>query len=136
MARCPRCGAANTPAGTMVMEDHLLDLRLAAAGASVMVTPGDTFTPGDEPVVAQGVRAFVFDTADGVYIPWIAAEREGAGDVGRYLDALPRDRRVVFPTVLSRRLAGMLRRRGFCEATEYVEELGEHMDIFERQAQA
>ena len=101
-----------------------------------MATPTETFTPGQEPLVAPGVRALVFDTDKGLYIPFIAAERQGEGDVGRYLDALPRDRRVVFPSVISRRLMGMLERRGFTETMEYSEEFKEAVEVFERPAEA
>jgi hypothetical protein len=86
------------------------------------LTQADTFMPGEEPLVSPGVRALVFETPEGVYIPFIAAEREGAGDVGRYLDALPTDRRIVFPTVISARLRGMLERRGFRPNVEWIDE--------------
>jgi len=94
---------------------------------------GELFMPGEEPLVAPGVRALVFDTPRGIYIPMIIAEREGAGDVARYLDALPKDRRVVFPTVISARLRGMLERRGFRESHEWAPEFQEHVEIHERQ---
>jgi hypothetical protein len=97
-------------------------------------TEGDVLIVGQEPMLAPGVRGVLFDTAEGIYIPFIVAEREGSGDVGRYLDSLPRDRRVVFPTVISRRLAGMLARRGFREAVDYSEEFHSYVDIFERKA--
>ncbi len=82
--------------------------------------------------MAPGVRAHVFDMPQGIYIPMIIAEREGAGDVGRYLDSLPKDRRVVFPTVISARLRGMLERRGFRQSTEWAPEFEEHVEIHER----
>lgn len=88
--------------------------------------------PGEEPLVAPGVRAMVFDTPEGIYIPMIIADREGSGDVGRYLDSLPKDRRLVFPTVISARLRGMLERRGFRETTEWSPEFQEHVEIHER----
>ena len=93
---------------------------------------GDVLTFGREPELATGVRGVLFETEEGIYIPWISADREGSGHVGRYLDSLPRDHRVVFPTVISRRLAGMLRRRGFHETTEYAPEFGELVDVYER----
>lgn len=95
-------------------------------------TQTDTFMPGEEPEVATGVRAIVFDTPDGIYIPMIAADRPGNGDVARYLDALPTNRRVVFPTVISARLRGMLERRGFVPNVEWASELDAHVDIYER----
>jgi hypothetical protein len=82
--------------------------------------------------LAPGVFGYATETDRGLYVGWIAAEREGSGDVGRYLDQLPRDRRVVFPTILSLRLAGMLLRRGFTVGKEYAEEFGEWVDLMER----
>lgn len=66
-------------------------------------------------LVAPGVEARVIDHGDLVELKAIRAlaGTEGSGHVGRYLDTLPRDRLVVVPFVVSARLAGMLRRRGF-----------------------
>jgi hypothetical protein len=97
-----------------------------------MMGPGDFFTPGAEPIVSPGVRAIVFDVPDGIYIPWIHAEHEGGGDVGRYLDGLPRDRRIVFPTVMNQRLVGMLERRGFVQTHEWSPEFAKNVEIWER----
>lgn len=71
-----------------------------------------------ETALAPGVHGYLFDTPEGLYIPIITADTPGHGDVGRYLDTLPRHRRVVFPTVLSATLRGMLLRRGFVDAVE------------------
>lgn len=86
---------------------------------------GEPLDPRNEPVIGVGVRGAAFDLPTGIYIPLIRAEREGSGDVGRFLDALPRDRRVVFPGVISQRLRGMLERRGFVNAVEDGYELME-----------
>jgi len=72
---------------------------------------GEPLIPGQEPVLANGVRGCAFDMPNGIYIPMIAADKPGSGDVGRFLDALPKDRRVVFPTVISQELAASLPRR-------------------------
>lgn len=83
--------------------------------------------------LAPGVFGYNADMGEkGLYVPWIQAEHEGSGDVGRYLDRLPRDRRVVFPTILSARLAGMLARRGFVPGQEWADEVGEWVDLMER----
>lgn len=76
-------------------------------------------------VIAPGVYGKRFDTPRGTYYPLVYAARRGAGDVGRFLDALPRDRRVAFPTVASDRLRGMLERRGFRPETERDDDLGD-----------
>ena len=81
---------------------------------------------------ADGVLGYSIETERGLYIPWVQAEVEGDGRVGRYLDSLPRDRRVVFPTIISGRLAGMLARRGFTPGYEWAEEVGETVDFMER----
>lgn len=91
-----------------------------------------TFFLGQEPELAPGVRGYTVDSGDkGFYVPLIYAEDEGSGAVGAYLDGLPRDRRVVFPTVLSGRLAGMLQRRGFVMAWEDDPEFGP-VEVWER----
>lgn len=92
----------------------------------------DTFSPGEVPEVAPGVRALVFDMPTGVYIPMIAADRPGNGDVARYLDSLPTDRRIVFPTVISAQLRGMLERRGFAPNVEWAPEFKADVEIYER----
>lgn len=74
--------------------------------------------PGHEPRLAPGVRGYVVWSHGELYVPLVIADAPGSGDVGRYLDSLPRDRVVKFPTVLSAALAGMLERRGFAEAVE------------------
>ena len=57
------------------------------------------------------MRGYAILKDDTIYIPVVAAEHEGAGDVGRFLDAV--SPRCVFPSVFNPRLEGMLRRRGF-----------------------
>ena len=64
--------------------------------------------------LAPGVEGATRDWSDGTFeLVGIRAVTPGAGDVGRYLDSLPRDRTVVVPFVTSQRLTQMLARRGF-----------------------
>ena len=84
--------------------------------------------------LGPGVRGYTLEFGRGLYVPWIAAEREGQGDVGRYLDALPCNQRVVFPNVISPRLAGMLLRRGFHVEDEWAAEFNEYVECFVREA--
>lgn len=64
--------------------------------------------------LAPGVFGFTRTEPDGtLVIPMIAAKHPGAGDVGRYLDGLPTNRRIIVEACISIRLAGMLKRRGF-----------------------
>lgn len=77
-----------------------------------------------EYLIAPGVYGWTRDLHDGgLEIPSIRAETEGNGDVGRYLDALQRDRKIVVPLVTNIRLAGMLERRGFVERQRFFPEI-------------
>lgn len=85
--------------------------------------------------LAPGVRGYTVDMGEqGLYIPLIDAEAPGSGDVGRYLDSLPKDRRVVVPNVISARLAGMLDRRGFVVVQEWAEQFGEYVECYVRES--
>ena len=61
--------------------------------------------------LAPGVRGFTFEKEGLIFIPLIVAEREGSGDVGRFLDRL--SARCVIIDVTSPRLEGILTRRGY-----------------------
>ena len=74
---------------------------------------GESVVPGQEPEIAPGVHGIAFDMTSGIYIAMVRASQEGNGDVSRFLDGLPRDRRVVFPNVIHTRLHRMLQKRGF-----------------------
>lgn len=64
--------------------------------------------------VADGVLADVLDNGVWVEVRGVmASEPRVPGAVGRWLDMLPTDRRVIVPAVISERLEGMLDRRGF-----------------------
>jgi hypothetical protein len=83
--------------------------------------------------LAPGVLGYTVDMPDGsLNIPLIQAEHEGSGEVGRWIDALPVNRRIVFPTVISARLQGMLERRGYHPEQEWVEEFGEWANLMVR----
>lgn len=76
-----------------------------------LAVEGSELIPGKEPVIAPGVQGYVILHEDLIYIPWIAAMKEGNGSVGRFLDSLSPRCRIV--NVISPRLQGMLERRGF-----------------------
>lgn len=86
--------------------------------------------------LAPGVLGYTVEQGGALYVPFIMAETEGSGDVGRYLDSLPTDRSVRFPNVTSDRLRGMLYRRGYAPVWEYAEEFGEYVEVVERLAEA
>jgi hypothetical protein len=108
--------------------------RSAGSGGEI-VSPSETASAMGEELLAAGVYGWRFDTPEGIYFPVISAARPGTGDVGRFLDALPKDRRVVFSTVMSVILRGMLLRRGFTDAAEFCPEFGEHVEIMAREAE-
>lgn len=69
--------------------------------------------------LAPGVMGYTVDKADALYVPMIIATKPGNGDVGRYLDTLPTDRKVIVPNVMNPILMGMLDRRGFVPSEVY-----------------
>lgn len=79
---------------------------------------------GQEALIAPGVRGYMIDEGEALWVPLVVSEHPGTGDVSRFLDALPRDRTVKFPTIISPRLEGMLARRGFLRSVEDVEIAG------------
>lgn len=86
----------------------------------------------DLDLLAPGVEGYTVETHDGLYVPLIVAKVRGNGDVGRYLDSLPTDRRVVVPNVVNSLLAEMLARRGFVLTEEWAEPYEEMVPIWER----
>lgn len=87
----------------------------------------------DIPEIADGVHGIWFDKPDGLYVVAVHADQPGQGCVGRMLDHdLPAGRRIVFSTVLSSVLRGMLERRGFVEVNLFDEEIGEPYDAMVR----
>jgi len=100
--------------------------------SEVPMKPSEVAELMGEKQLAPGVHGSLFDDPNGIYVPTISADVPGSGDVGRYLDNLPRNRRIIFPNVLSAVLRGMLLRRGFIETTEYAEEFDETVEIMER----
>lgn len=83
-------------------------------------------------LIALGVYGKRFDGPRGTYFPLVYAACRGAGDVGRFLDALPRDRRVAFPAVASDCLRGMLARRGFRPEVERDADLDCDVEVWAR----
>ncbi len=59
--------------------------------------------------LAKGVLGYAFLHGEEIWIPFILAEKKGAGDVGRFLDSL--SARCVIVDVTSPRLEAMLIRR-------------------------
>ena len=82
--------------------------------------------------LAPGVIGYTVDVGPDLYVPLIEATQPGSGDVGRYFDSLPRDRRVVVPNVISAQLEGMLARRGFSPTIEWAEGFEENVEVWER----
>jgi hypothetical protein len=93
---------------------------------------GDPIVFGQEPELAPGVQGYLIETDQGIYIPVISATQPGSGQVATFLESLPTDRRVVFPSVISARLESMLLRRGFSFGSELDPNSGTRVDIMER----
>ena len=85
--------------------------------------------------LAPGVFGYSVESDGALYVPFIMAEKEGSGAVGKFLDELPTDRTVKVPNVESARLKGMLERRGFAPEMEWAEEFGEHVEVYVRKSQ-
>lgn len=77
---------------------------------------GSPCKPGEEDWLWPGVRGYAVEAKGKIYIPLIIAEPAGEGNVGRFLDSL--SYRCVIPNVTSKRLEGMLERRGWAVHTE------------------
>lgn len=88
------------------------------------IEEGSEIVFGQESILAPGVSGYAIHSDGTVFIPLISADKEGSGDVGRFLDSL--SPRCVIPNVTSNRLKGMLERRGF--SPEYNGEV----DIWKR----
>lgn len=88
----------------------------------------------NQPRLAEGVRGFAFDTHNGIYITAVHADRIGSGHVSKFLDSLPKNRRVVFPVVVNAKLRGMLMRRGYVERWEIGEPYHDDVPVMERRA--
>lgn len=65
------------------------------------------------PVIGPSVHGEIVERADAVFLNIIVAQHPGRGDGGRFLDSLPRDKRIIVTCVLSEVLIGMLQRRGY-----------------------
>lgn len=90
------------------------------------VPEGTRMILGHEPLLAPGVRGCAYERGGRIEIPIMLAEREGSGDVGRFLDSL--SPRCVIHCVISNRLVGMLLRRGWRETIEQID--GEDVDVW------
>lgn len=80
--------------------------------------------------VASG--GYAVESEGRIYVPVVLMPRPGMGDGGRFLDALPGDRTIVFPCVVSAVLAGMLERRGFVLTWEWSEQYQEALECYIR----
>lgn len=67
-----------------------------------------------------------------IYVPVVMMDEQGKGHGGRFLDALPTDRTIKFPNVISDVLAGMLERRGFTVIHGWADEFDEWCPVYIR----
>jgi hypothetical protein len=68
---------------------------------------------GDLPEIFPGVFGAIVERGNYIFINVIWSATENKGNVGRYLDSLPKDKIIIFPSVVSKKLEGMLLRRGY-----------------------
>ena len=85
--------------------------------------------------LAEGVVGYSIEDGGATCFPVVDSTERGKGHVSRFLDGLPKDRTIKFPTVISPILRGMLTRRGFKIVKEWAEEFGEHAEVFVRDSQ-
>jgi len=85
---------------------------------AVLIDPAKT-----SHALGPGVYGYSVETPDGLYVPVVQAQREGHGDVGRWL---------VFASVFSPRLAGMLERRGWTYVEEWNPRAREYVPCWQR----
>jgi hypothetical protein len=102
-------------------DDAYIDLLIALAKAA-----------NSYQSLAPGVHGVIEERSDGLYVPLIVADHPGHGDVGRYLNSLPHDRKVVVPMVVNERLRGMLARRGFVRRIVYEPVIEQYIEVFVR----
>lgn len=96
------------------MDHHSYDDVLALAREKMN---SDQFTEifGEFPEISHGVFGDIVERQGYIFINVIWSAVENQGNVGRYLDSLPKDKEIVVPVVMSAKFAGMLQRRGFTE---------------------
>jgi hypothetical protein len=82
--------------------------------------------------LAPGLRGYTVDHEGALYVPFVVADDPGHGALSRYLDSLPTDRAVKFPTVISSKLAGALQRRGYVVEWEWSELHQEWVEVYVR----
>lgn len=82
--------------------------------------------------LAPGVWGYTIEANHSLYVPVIISQDEGRGYVAAYLDRLPMNKRIVFPTVLNPKLVLMLLKRGFLSGYEYSTDFGEWVEIWHR----
>ena len=83
----------------------------------------------EEPLY-PGVLGFAFESRGLIYIPFIVAEWEGSGQVGKFLDAL--SQRCCILCVTNPKLRGMLERRGYVMRMELDQRTKLPIDIWQR----
>jgi hypothetical protein len=84
--------------------------------------------------IGEHVAGYSVDVDGATYYPVVRATRPGCGDISRWLDGLPKDKTIKFPTVISRKLEAMLVRRGFTLVQEWDEHCREMADVYVRPA--
>jgi hypothetical protein len=90
----------------------------------------DNLLPLDE--LSPGLFGYTLESGGALYVPLVVARPPGRGALSRYLNALPRDRVVKFPSVLSSILERALLKRGFHVEYEWSDEHDERVEMYVR----
>ena len=91
-----------------------------------------TLTTVEEIGKASG--GYAIESGGAIYVPVVWMKNPGQGECSRFLDALPTDRTIKFPAVISEKLAGMLERRGYTQIWEWADEHDEWCPVYVRRA--
>jgi hypothetical protein len=99
--------------------------------------PANRLLKGQLEELAPGLRGYTVEVDGALYIPMVMADEPGSGALSAYLDSLPHDKTIKFPTVISRILREALERRGYVERVERVKDgplAGEIAQVWVRDA--
>lgn len=84
--------------------------------------------------LAEGVIGYAMEHEGAIYYPFVDTTEKGKGYLSRFLDSLPTDKTIKFPTVISKILRASLMRRSFKIQFEWAEEFGEMAEVFVKEA--
>mgnify|MGYP001607416767 CR=1 FL=1 len=73
----------------------------------------------------EGLKGYWWETEKQICVPLVISKNEGNGTFTKWLDLLEtKGKTIFFPSIVSKRLEGILRRRGYIDAFVMDKELG------------